>query len=86
MYEGSLKNPEKASQYAPAAVAMLFLFNLGLVVEFLHIPTSIQLLIHTDTPQHGALEHSYYQQKSSPQTCAPKATGSESLDGRLELA
>ncbi|KGO74531.1 Major facilitator superfamily domain, general substrate transporter [Penicillium italicum] len=45
VYEGSLHNPEKASQYAPGAVTMLFLFNLGYAatwgtVAFL-IPTEI---------------------------------------------
>ncbi|OJJ84780.1 uncharacterized protein ASPGLDRAFT_46690 [Aspergillus glaucus CBS 516.65] len=45
VYEGSLHSPEKASQYAPAAVAMLFLFNLGYAatwgtVAFL-LPTEI---------------------------------------------
>jgi MFS family permease len=35
VYEGSLNNPSKASQYAPAAVAMLFFFNIGLVYRFL---------------------------------------------------
>lgn len=29
IYEGSLHSPEKSPQFAPAAVAMLFLFNLG---------------------------------------------------------
>ncbi|KAL4995957.1 general substrate transporter [Aspergillus recurvatus] len=45
VYEASLHNPEKASDYAPAAVAMLFLFNLGYAatwgtVAFL-VPTEI---------------------------------------------
>ncbi|CAG8038098.1 unnamed protein product [Penicillium nalgiovense] len=45
VYEGSLHNPEKASQYAPGAVTMLFLFNLGYAatwgtVAFL-VPTEI---------------------------------------------
>ncbi|KAJ9224151.1 hypothetical protein DTO207G8_7197 [Paecilomyces variotii] len=45
VYEGSLQQPEKAAQFAPAAVAMLFLFNLGYAatwgtVAFL-IPTEI---------------------------------------------
>ncbi|KAI9929542.1 hypothetical protein ASPWEDRAFT_134610 [Aspergillus wentii DTO 134E9] len=45
IYEASLHNPSKATQYAPAAVAMLFLFNLGYAatwgtVAFL-IPTEI---------------------------------------------
>ncbi|KAL4781659.1 general substrate transporter [Aspergillus varians] len=45
VYEASLHNPHRASQYAPAAVAMLFLFNLGYAatwgtVAFL-IPTEI---------------------------------------------
>ncbi|KAJ5578832.1 Major facilitator superfamily domain general substrate transporter [Penicillium hetheringtonii] len=45
VYESSLRNPEKASQYAPGAVAMLFLFNLGYAstwgtVAFL-VPTEI---------------------------------------------
>ncbi|CEL09277.1 Putative Sugar/inositol transporter [Aspergillus calidoustus] len=45
VYEASLQNPDKASQYAPAAVAMLFLFNLAYAstwgtVAFL-IPTEI---------------------------------------------
>ncbi|KAL3478477.1 general substrate transporter [Aspergillus californicus] len=45
VYEASLHNPDRASQYAPAAVAMLFLFNLGYAatwgtVAFL-IPTEI---------------------------------------------
>lgn len=45
MYEGSLHYPEKAAQYAPGAVTMLFLFNLGYAatwgtVAFL-IPTEI---------------------------------------------
>lgn len=45
IYEASLQNPSKAAQYAPAAVAMLFLFNLGYAatwgtVAFL-IPTEI---------------------------------------------
>ncbi|KAJ5959440.1 uncharacterized protein N7479_006590 [Penicillium vulpinum] len=45
VYEGSLHNPEKAAQYAPGAVAMLFLFNLGYAatwgtVAFL-VPTEI---------------------------------------------
>lgn len=45
VYEASLHQPEKASQFAPAAVAMLFLFNLGYAatwgtVAFL-IPTEI---------------------------------------------
>ncbi|KGO58878.1 Major facilitator superfamily domain, general substrate transporter [Penicillium expansum] len=45
VYEGSLHNPENASQYAPGAVTMLFLFNLGYAatwgtVAFL-IPTEI---------------------------------------------
>ncbi|KAJ5583394.1 hypothetical protein N7535_002014 [Penicillium sp. DV-2018c] len=45
VYEGSLHNPEKAAQYAPGAVTMLFLFNLGYAatwgtVAFL-IPTEI---------------------------------------------
>lgn len=29
VYEGALHNPNKASEFAPAAVAMLFLFNIG---------------------------------------------------------
>jgi len=29
VYEGSLHNPDKAAQYAPGAIAMLFLFNIG---------------------------------------------------------
>lgn len=33
IYEGSRTNPEKAAQYAPGAVTMLFLFNLGWVVR-----------------------------------------------------
>ncbi|KAJ5201460.1 uncharacterized protein N7498_006123 [Penicillium cinerascens] len=45
VYEGSLHNPAKAAQYAPGAIAMLFLFNLGYAatwgtVAFL-IPTEI---------------------------------------------
>ncbi|RHZ43319.1 putative MFS sugar transporter [Aspergillus thermomutatus] len=45
VYEGSLHNPNKAAQFAPAAVAMLFLFNLGYAatwgtVAFL-VPTEI---------------------------------------------
>ncbi|KXG48127.1 Major facilitator superfamily domain, general substrate transporter [Penicillium griseofulvum] len=45
VYEGSLHHPEKASQYAPGAVTMLFLFNLGYAatwgtVAFL-VPTEI---------------------------------------------
>ncbi|KAF7122648.1 hypothetical protein CNMCM5793_000673 [Aspergillus hiratsukae] len=45
VYEGSLQNPSKASQFAPAAVAMLFLFNLAYAatwgtVAFL-VPTEI---------------------------------------------
>ncbi|KAL2871229.1 putative MFS sugar transporter [Aspergillus lucknowensis] len=45
VYEASLHNPDRASQYAPAAVAMLFLFNLGYAstwgtVAFL-VPTEI---------------------------------------------
>ncbi|KAL4922600.1 general substrate transporter [Aspergillus aurantiobrunneus] len=45
VYEASLHDPEKASDYAPAAVAMLFLFNLGYAatwgtVAFL-VPTEI---------------------------------------------
>ncbi|KAJ0417974.1 general substrate transporter [Aspergillus carlsbadensis] len=45
VYEASLHNPSKSTQYAPAAVAMLFLFNLGYAstwgtVAFL-IPTEI---------------------------------------------
>ncbi|OGM45198.1 hexose carrier protein [Aspergillus bombycis] len=45
IYEGSLHHPDKATQYAPGAVAMLFLFNLGYAatwgtVAFL-IPTEI---------------------------------------------
>ncbi|KAJ5346580.1 hypothetical protein N7541_009062 [Penicillium brevicompactum] len=45
VYEGSLKHPEKAAQYAPGAVLMLFLFNLGYAatwgtVAFL-VPTEI---------------------------------------------
>lgn len=45
VYEASLHQPDKASQFAPAAVAMLFLFNLGYAatwgtVAFL-IPTEI---------------------------------------------
>ncbi|KAJ6049689.1 uncharacterized protein N7446_006983 [Penicillium canescens] len=45
VYEGSLHNPEKAAQYAPGAVTMLFLFNLGYAatwgtVAFL-VPTEI---------------------------------------------
>ncbi|KAJ5612446.1 hypothetical protein N7510_005640 [Penicillium lagena] len=45
VYEGSLHNPEKAAQYAPGAVTMLFLFNIGYAatwgtVAFL-IPTEI---------------------------------------------
>ncbi|KAL2822404.1 general substrate transporter [Aspergillus granulosus] len=45
VYEASLHNPDKSSQYAPAAVAMLFLFNLGYAstwgtVAFL-VPTEI---------------------------------------------
>lgn len=32
VYEGSLHNPEKAAQYAPGAVTMLFLFNIGWVI------------------------------------------------------
>jgi hypothetical protein len=45
VYEGSLQTPSKAAQYAPAAVAMLFLFNLGYAatwgtVAFL-VPTEI---------------------------------------------
>lgn len=37
VYEGSLHNPAKAAQYAPAAVTMLFLFNIGFVdhIQFL---------------------------------------------------
>jgi hypothetical protein len=47
IYEVSLRQPEKAEQFAPAAVAMLFLFNLGYAatwgtVAFL-IPTEIFL-------------------------------------------
>lgn len=39
VYEGTLKDPSKASTYAPAAIAMLFLFNIGLVdhVQFLSV-------------------------------------------------
>ncbi|KAL4860983.1 hypothetical protein BDV12DRAFT_180893 [Aspergillus spectabilis] len=45
VYEASLHNPHRAPQYAPAAVAMLFLFNLGYAstwgtVAFL-VPTEI---------------------------------------------
>ncbi|KAJ5835803.1 hypothetical protein N7447_001829 [Penicillium robsamsonii] len=45
VYEGSLYQPEKAAQYAPGAVVMLFLFNLGYAatwgtVAFL-VPTEI---------------------------------------------
>lgn len=45
VYEASLHQPDKADQFAPAAVAMLFLFNLGYAatwgtVAFL-IPTEI---------------------------------------------
>ncbi|KAJ5380658.1 uncharacterized protein N7496_003086 [Penicillium cataractarum] len=45
VYEGSLHHPEKAAQYAPGAVTMLFLFNLGYAatwgtVAFL-LPTEI---------------------------------------------
>lgn len=45
VYEASRANPEKASQYAPAAVAMLFLFNLSYAatwgtIAFL-IPTEV---------------------------------------------
>lgn len=45
VYEASLHNPEKASNYAPAAIAMLFLFNLAYAatwgtVAFL-VPTEI---------------------------------------------
>ncbi|KAJ5678553.1 uncharacterized protein N7477_004186 [Penicillium maclennaniae] len=45
VYEGSLQNPDKAAQYAPGAVAMLFLFNLSYAatwgtVAFL-VPTEI---------------------------------------------
>ncbi|KAJ5825564.1 hypothetical protein N7474_002702 [Penicillium riverlandense] len=45
VYEGSLHNPEKAAQYAPGAVTMLFLFNIGYAatwgtVAFL-VPTEI---------------------------------------------
>lgn len=29
VYEGSLHNPSKAAQYAPGAITMLFLFNIG---------------------------------------------------------
>ncbi|KAB8235027.1 putative MFS sugar transporter [Aspergillus alliaceus] len=42
LYEGSLRHPDKAIQYAPGAVAMLFLFNLGnLGHDSLLIPTEI---------------------------------------------
>jgi hypothetical protein len=41
VYEGSLKDPSKASQFAPAAVTMLFLFNIALVD---HIPFEVVLL------------------------------------------
>jgi hypothetical protein len=39
VYEGSLRNPSKAAQYAPAAITMLFLFNIGLVdhIQFLSV-------------------------------------------------
>jgi hypothetical protein len=39
VYEGSLNDPGKAAKYAPAAIAMLFLFNIGLVdhVQFLSV-------------------------------------------------
>ncbi|CAL5868796.1 uncharacterized protein PFLUO_LOCUS3023 [Penicillium psychrofluorescens] len=45
VYEGSLHNPAKAAQYAPGAVTMLFLFNIGYAatwgtVAFL-VPTEI---------------------------------------------
>ncbi|KAJ5160163.1 uncharacterized protein N7482_007167 [Penicillium canariense] len=45
IYEGSLQNPSKASQYAPGAILMLFLFNIGYAatwgtVAFL-VPTEI---------------------------------------------
>ncbi|KAJ5467172.1 hypothetical protein N7475_004924 [Penicillium sp. IBT 31633x] len=45
IYEASRRNPEKAAQYAPGAVTMLFLFNLGYAatwgtVAFL-VPTEI---------------------------------------------
>ncbi|KAJ6160686.1 hypothetical protein N7470_004082 [Penicillium chermesinum] len=45
VYEGSLHHPEKAAQYAPGAILMLFLFNLGYAatwgtVAFL-VPTEI---------------------------------------------
>jgi hypothetical protein len=45
VYEGSLNDPGKAAKYAPAAIAMLFLFNIGYAatwgtVAFL-VPTEI---------------------------------------------
>ncbi|OQD88704.1 hypothetical protein PENANT_c003G01911 [Penicillium antarcticum] len=45
VYEGSLHNPDKADRYAPAAITMLFLFNIGYAatwgtVAFL-VPTEI---------------------------------------------
>ncbi|KAI9933685.1 hypothetical protein ASPWEDRAFT_167956 [Aspergillus wentii DTO 134E9] len=45
VYEGSLQNPDKAAQYAPGAITMLFLFNIGYAatwgtVAFL-VPTEI---------------------------------------------
>ncbi|KAJ5884372.1 hypothetical protein N7504_011944 [Penicillium tannophilum] len=45
VYEGSLQNPSKASQFAPAAITMLFLFNIAYAatwgtVAFL-VPTEI---------------------------------------------
>ncbi|OOQ89647.1 hexose carrier protein [Penicillium brasilianum] len=45
VYEGSLHDPSKAAQYAPAAITMLFLFNIGYAatwgtVAFL-VPTEI---------------------------------------------
>lgn len=43
MYEGSLHNPAKAAQYAPGAVTMLFLFNIGWVIH-----TPLQTLLLTD--------------------------------------
>lgn len=45
VYEGSLHDPSKAAQYAPAAITMLFLFNIGLVdrIKYLACPLATDL-------------------------------------------
>ncbi|KAE8333224.1 major facilitator superfamily domain-containing protein [Aspergillus sergii] len=45
IYEGSLRHPDKATQYAPGAVAMLFLFNLGYAATWARIKSRSYFLL-----------------------------------------